>query len=829
MNGLRIWLLIFSLTLVSIVHGQKKLKKFEMEVPFPVCYASGKVEKSFVPAPSHINLKSNAVKKSEIIVKYSLFPPKAIVAFEYAVNIWEQIIESDVPIYIEANWRPQETNTLGSAGPTAYYTDFKNIPHENRFYPVAIAEKITKTEITGPSSPDIIATFNEDINWWFDTEVETPELLYDFVTVVLHEIAHGLGFTGFFYVRNDLGGYEEYYKTEDGALAAFDLLVVNSNQGQLVDTSVYKFNSTDLGVALTSNSLYANSRSAIVANQNNIPRLYAPSSFEDGSSIYHLNDQTYPSGTKNALMTHAIGSGEFNHDPGPITSGIMDDIGWKNIYLNLEKPKDIETVQPISVKVSIESDNNLDFTTLFVVYSYDNFGNHIDSLRLINGDAANLFVAELIPEIESGTIQYYITAQDILKRVFTEPTEAPTKVHSVTVGPDNEPPVIDHSPISCFFLTNNNLTISANVEDNLGVDSVFVEFELNGVSQQHFELTLDSATSYSGNFNFDLQQLNDGDEITYTITAIDSATVPNSTTIPLHDKFSFKVEKILDPVERYINDFNTSTTDFFLLDFGIYTETAFENAAIHSPHPYQSTEDNNSNFNFSTLLKRPIILLESGTMSFDEIVLVEPGEFQTQYGDDEFWDYVIVEGSKDLGETWLQLVDGYDSGANTTWKTNYNSEIIGNNSQAIGIPDWYVNRKIDLIANGNFAVSDTILIRFRLFSDPLANGWGWAIDNLRIQFPITSAITTLSPGNIMVYPNPFDNVVNVMVRANKNIDLLVFDVFNTFGQKIQTQQNKNVIGEISHKFNLGNYVDGMYFISAKENGKQVYSRKILKK
>ncbi|MCK7534680.1 MAG: hypothetical protein MZV63_28610 [Marinilabiliales bacterium] len=42
------------------------------------------------------------------------------------------------------------------------------------------------------------ATFNKEVKWYFGTDGNTPELLYDFVTVVLHEIGHGLGFTGFF-------------------------------------------------------------------------------------------------------------------------------------------------------------------------------------------------------------------------------------------------------------------------------------------------------------------------------------------------------------------------------------------------------------------------------------------------------------------------------------------------------------------------------------------------------------------------------------------------------------------------------------------------------
>ena len=824
MNRTKSWLIILSLIITNLVQGQK-LKKLAIEVQQPICYASDKVEKSFIPPPSYLNLKSNAEKKSEIIVEYSLFPPEAIDAFDYAVNIWEHIIESDIPIYIEANWRPQGQNTLGSAGPTAYYTNFKNIPHENRYYPVAIVEKITKTEITGPQSPDITATFNEDIDWYFKTDGETPELMYDFVTVVLHEITHGLGFTGFFFMDGNDGiyGYNNF-----GDAAAFDLLVVNSSEEQLVDTLVYELYSSDLGDALKSNSLYAMSPSAMAANSGNKPRLYTPSSFDDGSSIYHLNDLTYPSGTENALMTHAIGAGEANHNPGPITSGIMSDIGWNHMYLNVDKPKDIETVQPITFNVSIESDNRLNKSAFFVVYSYDNFINHTDSLLLTSSDSLNLYSATLTPAIEDGTIYYYITVQDFLARVFNEPTEAPAKVNKVTIGPDSEPPVIDHIPIPYFLLINDNLLLTANVDDNLGVDTVYVEYEINGISQQHFGLTFDSTFTYSGSFNFDLEQLKDGDEITYTITAIDSAIASNSITIPLNDKFIFKVEKTFDPISKYVNDFNKSTTDFILSDFSIYTETNFENAALHSQHPYTSPEKSNTNFNFTTILKHPIILQESGTMTFDEIVLVEPGEFLSKFGDDDFWDYVIIEGSKDFGETWLQLANGYDSGANTVWKTNYNAEIIVNTSQAVGTPELYASRVINL-AGSNFTVGDTLLIRFRLFSDPFANGWGWAIDNLRIQVPVSSTTTTLSPGNIMVYPNPFNSIINVVVQANKKVDVLDFEVFNTFGQKIQIQQNKNVIGEISHKFNLGAYADGMYFISVKENGKQVYSRKILKK
>lgn len=825
MNRLRIWVFIYTLTFISIVNAQNKLKRFETQVPLTVCYASGKVEKSFVPPPSNINLKSGDEKKSEIIVEYSLFPQKVIDAFEYAVNIWEHIIESDVPIYIQANWRSLGENTLGSAGPSEYYTNFKNIPHSDGFYPVVVAEKITKTEITGSNSPDIVANFNKDINWYYGIDGKTPELQYDFVTVVLHEITHGLGFTGFFYIDNNQGVYGF---NNIGDATAFDLLVVKSNNNQLVDTSIYEVPSILLGEEIVSNSLYANSPVAISANSGYKPRLYAPSEYNEGSSIYHLNEYTYPSGNDNSLMTYAIGKGEAIHKPGPLTEGILDDIGWKNMYLDFTKPKDIETVKPISFNVAIESDYLIDSTSLFVFYSYDNFENHKDSLPLIIENSSIFFAAKLTPAIEAGTIHYYIHAQDTVPRIFTLPTEATKELYSITIGPDNEPPEINHLPIPYFLLATDNLTLTANVDDNLGVDTVYVEYEINEDPQQPFGLTLDSLISYSGSFNFNLNELNDGDEIAYRITAIDSSVAQNTSTIPVDGKFSFKVEKIFDPVGEYINDFDNSVGDFIFSDFDIYKARRFASPALHSPHPYPSSNQNNTNLNFYAILKHPIILFEGGTMTFDEIVLVEPGEYQSVYGDGDFWDYVIVEGSKDYGKSWNQLLDGYDSRADLTWKINYNEEIINDVSQAVGVPEWFADREINLLENENFTPSDTILIRFRLFSDPYATGWGWAIDNLRIQLPVSAPVIKPFVGNILVYPNPFNDVVNISVQGNKRIDELEFSVFNMFGQKIYSTLNKNVIGEFLHKIDLGNYGNGIYFVSVKENGKQVYTKKIVK-
>ncbi len=360
------------------------------------------------------------------------------------------------------------------------------------------------------------------------------------------------------------------------------------------------------------------------------------------------------------------------------------------------------------------------------------------------------------------------------------------------------------------------------------MDSVFVEYAINGIPQNSFELTKDTNTVYSANFNFNLDNLNDGDLISYRIFAVDSSISKNVAVLPADSSYSFKVEKIFDPVTSYFNNFNNPTPDFVLSDFDIYTQPGFENAALQSPHPYPSPNKNNSEFNFTTILKYPIILDEGATMTFDEIVLVEPGETLAKYGDDNFWDYVIVEASSDNREPWFPLTDGYDSGAYSIWENAYNDSISGDNSTTSPIPDWYFQRNINLLENGNFSVGDTILIRFRLFSDPYAHGWGWTIDNLRIQQPVSAPYITINPTNIMVYPNPFNNVLNVAVQCNQPVDLLFYEVSNSQGQSIYSAQSKNNIGLVTSEFDLSNLSSGLYFISVSENGNPAYSKKIIK-
>jgi uncharacterized repeat protein (TIGR01451 family) len=88
------------------------------------------------------------------------------------------------------------------------------------------------------------------------------------------------------------------------------------------------FPNTSLALAgqLQSGSVVFDGAYANAANGGSRPQLYAPHPWSQGSSYSHL-DEVF-NGTPNALMTYSLDNGESIHDPGPVTRGMFQDMGW---------------------------------------------------------------------------------------------------------------------------------------------------------------------------------------------------------------------------------------------------------------------------------------------------------------------------------------------------------------------------------------------------------------------------------------------------------------------------------------------------------------------
>jgi len=806
----------------EMIFGQEDWRKEGIKIPPPICYASDEVHQSNIRPPAEYleRLKSGSLKKSTIFVDYKGFPDDARLAFQYAVDIWSTLVYSPVPIHVLANWVSLETGVLGSCGPANYYKNFNSTQVWNCYYPVALVEKMLGEEVNGSENYDIEGSFNKDFsNWYFGLDGNTPTNQYDFVSTALHELAHGLGFSGFFYSQSGTGGYGG----GDGFSAIFDQFVINQNGQKLIDTKIFTNPSKLLSQNLTSGWLAFDTKLV----EGSLPRLYAPATWDDGSSLYHLNENTYQAKDPNSLMTPFAGKGESIHDPGPNTMAIMADMGWRSISIKHQQLKDIELVTaPINFDAQIESDFDLDSTKLYLCYSTTNF-TKTDSVLLKATGQLTHFNAQ-INQTKNTEVRYYFVASDVKNRKYVFPSSAPTRYLSFTIGTDKKAPVITHEPIKYLLAINPSVKITAVVTDNIGVKSVKLKYFVPGGNVESIDLVNDSLDIYSVELAFPKGSVKDGDLISYRIVAIDNSSQLNIGQLPVSGYFTFKIEGFQVPVDRYVTDFNSIPNDFAGTDFTIKTVSGFDNPALNSAHPYPSPDSDNTNFNFSTVLKYPILLKAGGKMSFDEIVLVEPGDVGNNFGDANFWDYVIVEGSKDGGKNWKPFADGYDSNAQIAWANLFNLNMVGNNSTSMPTKDLFVKHQIDLLANGNFKAGDTVMVRFRLFSDPYSHGWGWIIDNLAIQdFETAINPVLLSSGEVILYPNPTTDQLNIQIQSKLNIHQLFLKVYNSSGKLIYNQAYPVESNQFQTKIDVSNFIPGLYLFALEPENGQIITRKII--
>jgi hypothetical protein len=133
-----------------------------------------------------------------------------LIAFQHAADVWGATLTSSVPVRVGAAFTPlsctADTAVLGAAGANEIFSDFANAPHPHTWYPSALASKIAGVDATTPDVPHIGAHFNSRLGLFPDCLPGAGFYLgldnnhggqIDLITVLLHELGHGLGFQTF--------------------------------------------------------------------------------------------------------------------------------------------------------------------------------------------------------------------------------------------------------------------------------------------------------------------------------------------------------------------------------------------------------------------------------------------------------------------------------------------------------------------------------------------------------------------------------------------------------------------------------------------------------
>jgi hypothetical protein len=251
--------------------------------------------------------------------------------FEYAARIWESIVDSNVEIVVEASFDPlsctSTSGVLGSAGANTVHASFSGAPVANTWYPAALANSLANSDLA-PADADISAAFNSSVDtdsgcltgysWYYGLDGNKPAATFELLSVVMHEIGHGLGFQTFvnistgarFLSRNDafMLKLEDHTPTPK----TWDQLTNAQRVASATETGALHWNGPNVTARIGEYSGGVNSGHI---------RMYAPASISTGSSVSHFSNALAP----NELMEPF----DTGPKPGPgLAEDLLEDIGW---------------------------------------------------------------------------------------------------------------------------------------------------------------------------------------------------------------------------------------------------------------------------------------------------------------------------------------------------------------------------------------------------------------------------------------------------------------------------------------------------------------------
>lgn len=276
---------------------------------------------------------------------------QALNAFQYAADLLGALLYSDVQVIVTARFMPRNGMgqpllecgnswaVLGSASPAwvCVTHQINDHPNADLWYPGALCNRLAgerlEDEFDVPYAEDIEADFNGRVgsagclsssDWYFGFNANAPSGDIDLVTVVLHELSHGLGFIS--------------YATPNGHPLSdtpdvFMAYAYDNEQSrywfQMTDSQRATSSENDPSVVWRGPRTVAAAQSYLTAGKdvNNRPRLYTPTTYESGSSVSHFTTSANP----HLLMEPSISSSVDHVANGiDLTLPFLQDIGWRD-------------------------------------------------------------------------------------------------------------------------------------------------------------------------------------------------------------------------------------------------------------------------------------------------------------------------------------------------------------------------------------------------------------------------------------------------------------------------------------------------------------------
>lgn len=220
---------------------------------------------------------------------------------------------------ITVSWKDLGGSAVANAGPEGVLTSGATLlslgadagrVRTGVAYSGTLANHLAKSTIV--SGTNITLNLNSSLsNWDFSTTTKTEgfESLY---TTAIHEVGHGLGFLSFIDSTNG-----EFY---DGQASIFDYYLSQGGTESLVGMT-----DSERLAAITSDNIFWTGANAVAA-QGSAFKIYAPTTYEDGSSMSHLDFSV--SGSESLIMFPSDSSSPSNFSYSATELGMWKDLGY---------------------------------------------------------------------------------------------------------------------------------------------------------------------------------------------------------------------------------------------------------------------------------------------------------------------------------------------------------------------------------------------------------------------------------------------------------------------------------------------------------------------
>ena len=377
-------------------------------------------------------------------------------------------------------------------------------------------------------------------------------------------------------------------------------------------------------------------------------------------------------------------------------------------------------------------------------YSID--GGSFEVLQL-DAQGEDRYTGSLTLPAGASEVAYYLEAADVSGLRTLLPAGAPQNTFRFSVGPDTDAPLITHEPLEHVAIQAWPATVTAEVDDNQGVDSVWVSFVVTQpdgtpVIEGAFGLEREEER-YVGTFPVPASDLQENNRVRYRLHAVDVANNPNEALLPADGEPAYEFTIVVEGVLASY-DFET---DQALESIGVWVRgtPTFGVQVAHSGQnvwatgvdvPYPATVHRSAldlpPFNLEDLGEAYLVFWH--WYDFEHSGAVEPRQDMTGL----LWDGANVKVSTNDGTSWVVLepLDGY----NGTLETGAGNPLQG--ERAFGGYSFGWRRAIVPLP-----LDDNLRIRFDVGTDgsnELQSLFyaGWYLDDVRVVTELPPEDTT---------------------------------------------------------------------------------------